>query len=113
MENLDLLMKSFDRFGSSASILFQFVDASQLSLDQFHRLEQESRLIWSFLGDFHVKSVFSIASECHHQSEHICELLCENLRLRKEIKILSNDLLSSQDLFARRVSNERQSLKLK
>jgi hypothetical protein len=46
----EFIMKYVDKYGPPASILFSGLDISKLRLEEVHRLEGDSRIIWSLVG---------------------------------------------------------------
>jgi len=105
----DFMMKCLDRFGSSASILFQNFDSSALTFEPISRLEGDERFLWPFFGEYRGKSIFSLISECFRRDDQIRKLLVDNERLRSEISRLDRDLVSSRSAFEQRLSSEHRS----
>jgi hypothetical protein len=105
---MDFLMECLDRFGSSASILFDGLDFSRLSLEQIHRLERDDRIIWSFVGEMRGRSICSIVSKSFQQTQHISSLVKENELLQHEIERLGRLMVSARESFEREVADEHQ-----
>jgi hypothetical protein len=107
----DFLMRCLDRFGSSGSILFRNFDISRLSLNEINRMESDSRLNWSFIGDLHGQILCDVVSRNLRQERLFTKVSTENERLRQEISEIRTELSLWMARFENTLQRERESFR--
>jgi hypothetical protein len=108
----DFLMKSLDKFGPSASVLFAGVSLANLTLEQVHTLRYTPNFDWSYFGESKGRIHHEVVTRSLRQRRSMDDLAEDNRKLRQLHAELREDLARTRAQWAAKGASEAEGLRM-